>query len=348
MENEAETEATEATAGTDARAETAPEPARPAPRLTAGIDLGGTKIQVVVLRDKEVVGSSRVPTPQTGAPDVIAAMAQAVQDSLTQASATLDDLAAVGIGTPGEIDAEKGEVSLAANVPGFVDPPVPLGPRISEALGGVEVHIDNDVRVAILGEHERGAGRPYANFLGVFVGTGVGGGLILEGQLRTGRGAAGEIGHAVVKDGGRKCACGRRGCLEAYAGRGSMEVHARKLVEEGEETHLFDIMEKKGRTRLSSGVWADALEKDDKMAHKLVEDAVWALGLALASAQNVLDVDMILIGGGLGDRLGKSFAEEVAEAMLPHLFVRDNPPAILPTELGDYAGAVGAAVLAGG
>src|SRR5205823_13914026 len=126
-------------------------------------------------------------------------------------------------------------------------------------------------------------------------------GLILEGKLREGRGAAGEIGHTVVKDGGRLCSCGRRGCLEAYAGRGRMEVHARELAEKGHTTDLFRIMEHKGRTRLSSGVWAEALEKKDKVAQRLVDDAVWALGIALASAQNLLDVESILIGGGLGD-----------------------------------------------
>jgi glucokinase len=316
--------------------------------LTAGVDLGGTKIQSVVLRNRATVGSSRVPTPQTGADDVIAAIVQAVKDSLSQAGAAVKDLRGVGIGTPGEIDADRGQVSLASNVPGFVDPPVPLGPQVSRKLGRAPVHIDNDVRVAILGEFKRGAGRPYRNFLGVFVGTGVGGGLILDGKLREGRGAAGEIGHAVVKDGGRECSCGRRGCLEAYAGRGRMEVRARELVKKGRKTDLFKIMEKKGRIRLASGVWAEALEKKDRMAEELVDEAVWALGLALASAQNVLDLDAIMIGGGLGDRLGRPFADGVAKAMEPHLFVQEHPPTILTTELGDFSGAVGAAALAGG
>jgi glucokinase len=127
-----------------------------------------------------------------------------------------------------------------------------------------------------------------------------------------------------------------------------MEVHARELVKKGRKTDLFKIMEKKGRTRLASGVWAEALEKRDKLAIELVDDAVWALGLALASAQNVLDLDAIMIGGGLGDRLGRPFADRVAKAMHPHLFVPDHPPEILTTELGDFSGAVGAAVLAGG
>jgi glucokinase len=316
--------------------------------LAAGVDLGGTKIQTVVLRSRRTVGSSRVPTPQTGADDVIAAIVGSVKASLEQAGAVAKDLSGIGIGTPGEIDSVKGEVSLAANVPGFVDPPVALGPKVTKALGGAMVRIDNDVRVAILGEFKRGAGRPYRNLLGVFVGTGVGGGMILEGKLREGRGAAGEIGHTVVKDDGRLCACGRRGCLEAYAGRGRMEAHARELVEKGHKTDLFRIMEHKGRTRLSSGVWAEALEHGDKMAERLVDDAIWALGIALASAQNLLDVEAILIGGGLGDRLGRPFADRVAKAMQPHLFVKDHPPAILTTELGDFSGAVGAAVLAGG
>src|SRR5439155_4062090 len=205
---------------------------------------------------------------------------QAVKDSLTQAKAAVEDLRGVGIGTPGEIDADRGEVSLASNVPGFVDPPVPLGPEVSQGLGAVPVRSDNDVRVAILGEFKRGAGRPYRNFLGVFVGTGVGGGLILDGRLRTGRGAAGEIGHAVVRDGGRLCSCGRRGCLEAYAGRGCIEATARRWqAKKRMRTELFEIMADRRRDRLTSGVIAAALERKDKTAEKLIDEAIKALGI---------------------------------------------------------------------
>ena len=314
-------------------------------KVTAGVDLGGTKIQTVVLDGRKVVGAARVLTPQTGAPDVIAIIADTVKASLGQAGASLKDLGGVGIGTPGEIDSSAGAVSLAANVPGFTER-VELGPKVSQSLGRIPVRIDNDVRVAILGEFRRGAGRPYRNFLGVFVGTGVGGGIVLEGKLREGRGAAGEIGHTVVKDGGRRCSCGRRGCLEAYAGRARMELRARQLVDQGKKTVLFDIMKRRGRDRLSSGIWYRALQKGDKMAKSLVDEAVWALGVALASAQNLLDLEAILVGGGLGDRLGQPFVERIAKAMHPHLFVDSHPPAMLTTELGDLSGAVGAAVLA--
>jgi predicted NBD/HSP70 family sugar kinase len=315
--------------------------------LTAGVDLGGTKIQTVLVRSRRVVAKARVLTPQTGAADVIEAIAGTVKASLEEAGATRSEVSRVGIGTPGEVDAAEGLVSLAANVPGFADR-VELGPQVSRLLGRIPVVLDNDVRVAVLGEYRRGAGRPFRNFLGVFVGTGVGGGLVLEGKLRNGRGASGEIGHTVVKDGGRPCACGRRGCLEAYAGRGSIERHARALAAGGKKTALFDIMASKGRDRLTSGVIAAALARKDGMAERLIDDAVWALGIALASAQNLLDLEAILVGGGLGDRLGQPFVDLVAKAMRPHLFVKDNPPALLCTELGDLAGAIGAAELARG
>ena len=284
-----------------------------------------------------------------GREDVSAAIGDAVTKALADAGAQLSDLTALGIGAPGTIDSEAGTVSSSPNLPGFQGlEAVPLGAMVSQALGGVVVKLDNDVRVAILGEWKRGAGRGYRHLLGVWVGTGVGGGLVLDGALYEGQGAAGEIGHTIVKPGGRVCSDGRRGHLEAYAGRGQMEAHARHLVKEGHKTELFDIMERKGRTRLSSGVWAAALEKKDKMAVELVDDAVRALAVGLASVQNLLALEAIVIGGGLADRLGPPFVERIREEMQPLLFVPDHPPTLLSSEFGDLAGAVGAAVLAGG
>jgi glucokinase len=320
----------------------------PHAKLTAGVDLGGTKIQTVVLDKKKVAGSSRMLTPHTGKPgDVIDAICTTVRASLEQASATDRDLTAVGIGTPGEIDTEAGAVLLAANIPGFTER-VELGPLVSKELGGVQVKVDNDVRVAVLGEYKRGAGRPYKNLLGVWVGTGVGGGLIIDGELHDGRGAAGEFGHTVVRPGSRRCSCGRRGCVEAYAGRACMERRAHELSEDGEETDLFRIMKKRGREYLSSGTYAHALKQGDAMTNTLIHQATWALGVGIASAQNLLDLEAIILGGGLSDRLGQPFVDRVTEQMAPHLFVPDKPPAVLGTELKDLSGAVGAAVLAGG
>ena len=249
--------------------------------ITVGVDVGGTKIQSAAMVSEKIAGGHRLMTPHTGAPDVAAAIAEAVSKALAEAGAQPSDLHAVGLGAPGAIDTDDGTVSSSPNLPGFQgDEPVPLGAMVSELLGGVRVKLDNDVRVGILGEWKRGAGRGYRNLLGVWVGTGVGGGLVLDDELYEGQGAAGEIGHTIVKPGGRVCSDGRRGHLEAYAGRARLEVQARHLHKQGHKTDLFDIMKRKGRTRLSSGVWAEALEKDDKMAVELIEDAVEALGIA--------------------------------------------------------------------
>jgi glucokinase len=315
--------------------------------VTAGIDLGGTKIQVVVVANRKVVGQARHPTPQTNAADVMAEIVVSVREALSSASARIGDLRAVGIGTPGTVDSATGHVSRSANVPGFMDD-VALGPTLSRGLARRPVTVDNDVRVAVMGEYRRGAGRPYRNLLGVFIGTGVGGGLILEGKLRHGRGSAGEIGHTVVKPGGRRCPCGRRGCAEAYAGRLALEGAARRKHEKGAKTILFEIMEQKGRDHFSSSVIADALEKGDKLTTSLIAQAVTGLGIAISNAQNLLDLEAIIIGGGLGDRLGEPFVRRIETAMKPNLHTPDNPPVVLSTELQDLSGAVGAAVIAGG
>ena len=148
-----------------------------------------------------------------------------------------------------------------------------------------------------------------------------------------------------MKRDGAKCPCGREGCLEAYAGRAAMEAKARELVDEGHKTKLFEIMEKRGRTRLQSGVWARALEHGDHMAIHLVDRAIAALGAGIASAINLLDLEAVVIGGGLGTRLGEPYVRRIDEAMRPHLFVAERPPAVMPAALGDLGGAIGATLL---
>jgi glucokinase len=208
------------------------------------------------------------------------------------------------------------------------------------------VVIGNDVQVAVEAEFELGAGKPFSSLLGVFWGTGVGGGIVLDGELWRGRGAAGEIGHMVVKRNGARCTCGRRGCVEAYAGRAAMELRARKLVKRGEPTELFEIMESKGRTRLTASVWAKALERSDPVAGALIKRAVEALGAGVASAVNLLDVEAVVIGGGLGTRFGEPYVRRIETAMMPHLFVDERPPAVRVAALGDLGGAIGGALLA--
>ena len=313
--------------------------------MRGGIDLGGTKIQAVIVdADHEVRGETRVPTPTSGGPaDVAAAMAGALGEAAKAAGVQTAELDGVGVGSPGDVDGEKGTVTSARNLPDW-EGSFPLADELSRALG-TRVALGNDVQVATDAEALLGAGRPYRSLLGVFWGTGVGGGIVLDGRPWLGRGAAGEIGHVVVKRDGARCTCGRRGCMEAYAGRGAMEIRARERHKKGEKTDLFDIMRDRGRDRLTSGIWARALDRDDKLAVDLMDDAIAALGAGVASVQNVLDVDAIVIGGGLGIRLGEPYALRILDAMLPHLFVDTDPPAVLVAALGDLGGAIGASLL---
>jgi glucokinase len=318
----------------------------PAAKLYGGVDLGGTKIQAVVLGARnKVIGETREETPTDGGPPAVAAaIADALRKAAEAGGVETSALAAVGVGSPGAVDKQTGAVTQVANIRGW-EGTYPLAAELSKLIGA-PVTVGNDVSVATQAEFELGAGKPYTSLLGVFWGTGVGGGLILDGKPWVGRGASGEIGHTVVKIGGRTCGCGRQGCLEAYAGRGSMEAKARQLVDEGKRTVLFEIMEKRGRPRLTSGVWERALERDDKVAIHLIDQAVEALGAGIASALNLLDVEAVIVGGGLGTRLGEPYVERIREAMMPHLFADDRPPPIEVAALGDLGGAIGAAVLA--
>jgi glucokinase len=314
-----------------------------APR--GGIDLGGTKIQTVVVdADNQVLGQARHPTPTSGGPeDVAGVIVTAMREAAQQAGVETRELGGVGIGSPGDADESTGVVSGARNLPDWIGP-FPLGERLSADFG-VPVKVGNDVQVAVQGEFELGAAKEFDTILGVWWGTGVGGGLILDGKPWLGRGAAAEIGHVVVKMGGARCTCGRKGCMEAYAGRMAMEIKARKEVQRGAKTDLFKIMEERGRDRLTSGVWERALKQGDDLATKLVDRAVKALGAGVASCVNVIDPEAVIIGGGLGVRFGEKYVKRIAARMHPHLFVDERPPAIRLAGLGDLGGAIGAALL---
>ena len=313
--------------------------------LRGGIDLGGTKIQgAIIAAEGKVVGDARRPTPTEGGPaDVAREMAAALSEAAEVAGVETDSLAGIGVGCPGEVDERTGELSNASNLPGW-NGRFPLAATLSDALGA-SVRLGNDVDVATNAEFKLGAGKPYDSLLGVFWGTGVGGGVIIDGKRWTGRGSAGEIGHMVVKLDGRKCPCGRRGCMEAYAGRAAMEAHARKEHENGRHTGLFKIAKKRGRERLTSSIWERALKAEDELAEELIDEAVEAIAAAAASAVNLIDFEAVVIGGGLGVRLGEPYLKKIRKAMMPHLFNDDEPPAIVLAELGDFGGAIGASLL---
>ena len=313
--------------------------------LRGGIDLGGTKIQTAVVdAGGKVRGQARRPTPTSGGPeDVAAAMAEAMREAAADAGTASEELGGVGVGSPGDADGKTGIVSGARNLPGW-EGSFPLAENLKEALG-TKVRVGNDVQVATEAEFHLGAGREFKSLIGVFWGTGVGGGLVLDGKPWLGRGAAGEIGHMVVKRGGARCPCGRRGCMEAYAGRAAMEAEARRQHKEGAKTDLFKLMRKHEKDRLTSGIWERAIDHGDHLATQLIDRAIEALGTGVASAVNLLDVEAVIIGGGLGVRFGERYMEALRKEMGKHLFLDERPPAVRVVTLGDLGGAIGASLL---
>jgi glucokinase len=269
-------------------------------------------------------------------------MAEAMREAAGLAEVDTEDLEGVGVGSPGDADPKTGVVSGAKNLPGW-EGSFPLAETLAGELG-TEVRVGNDVQVATEAEFHLGAGREFSTLIGVFWGTGVGGGLIIDGKPWLGRGAAGEIGHMVVKRGGAKGPSGRKGCLEAYAGRSAKDAEARRQHEEGHKTDLFKRMEKHGKPRLTSGIWERALDHGDHLAEKLIDRAVEALGTGVASAVNLLDPEAVILGGGLGVRFGERLMDPLTKEMGKHLFVDERPPTMRVAALGDLGGAIGASL----
>lgn len=305
--------------------------------LVAGVDVGGTNIEVGLTDDAhEVHGRAKAPTP-TGGPD-------AVLDTIADLVQSLGaEPIALGVGIPGVVhDGQVLTVPNLANWNETFDLVEALQRRID-----LPVALGNDANVGLLGEWLNGAARGARHVLGLWMGTGVGGGLILDGRPYNGsRGAAGEIGHVVVRAGGALCSCGRRGCAEAYAGRRSMRGAASTMVEAGWMTSLFDIRDEEDKTSLTSKVWAKALADADDLATRLFDTAIETLGIAVGSAINLLDLDRVVIGGGLAEKLGSDLADRIADAARPWMLQPSPELRFVVSELEDDAGVVGAAALA--
>lgn len=303
-----------------------------------GVDLGGTKIFAASVVDGRVVATAKRSTPRAGGPD-------AILDRVVDAIGRLGldgPLGCVAIGGPGPADQLAGTIGPAANLTGW-DRPVDVRTALRARLTGVEVLVDNDVNAAARAEARHGVGRTHRDFAAFYVGTGVGGAVVLDGRVRRGmHGLAGEVGHLTVVADGEPCGCGGRGHLEAYAGRAGIERRARAAHAAGRATRLIDLA---GDGRMKSSIIAAALSDGDDLAHELVADAASALGTAVAAVGVLVDVSAVAVGGGLGERLGNSFLADVASA------ARDRTPwpasvHVLPAETGDAAGALGAALLA--
>ncbi len=310
-----------------------------------GIDLGGTKILVgVVGGDQQILGRSKRSTPaKEGAPAILRAIIECVDEALSIAKLSRTDIAAAGVGSPGPLNPETGVILFSANlnVRNFH-----LGPELARVLNR-PVLVQNDVRVGGYGEFRLGAGRGYQNIIAAFVGTGIGGCLIHDGKVVTGTtGNAGELGHIIIKSGGPKCGCGARGCMEALASKTAIARRVAKAIRKGVPTVLGEKIAKKGG-RLKSSDLAEAVSMADPVALKEVHRAAHYLGIGISGLTNVLGPELVIIGGGVANALGEPFVELIRSSARPHMLTDpDDKIQIVRAGLGDDAGILGAALLA--
>lgn len=315
--------------------------------LMVGVDLGGTSMRALVVDTSfQILGKDKRRTKVKDKPrKLIEEIADLIEEAVDKADVKWSAIQAVSVGAPGAIDPRRGIVREAPNL-GWKD--VRLGAKLQKILG-VPVLVENDVNVGVAGEHALGAAQSTRNVVGIFVGTGIGGGIILNDELYDGsRGAAGEIGHMVLQVDGPRCGCGNYGCAEALASRTAMERDVRAAIKQGQKSAVLDIMKERDYLRMTSRVILLALRRKDPVMRAVMERAEYYLGLLVASVINLLDPECVVIGGGIAERLQEDFVRPIRKTAYEYLLQKRDAQRvrILPGLLGDNAGALGAVVLA--
>ena len=313
--------------------------------LFIGIDLGGTKIDTALVDavGKIIARDYRETRAAEGQEVVIERMVDAAHRVMGEAGIASSQVTAVGVCSPGPIDVRTGVVTAPPNLPGWKN--VPLKRLIEEALG-TTTFLENDANAAALGEHRFGAGRGVQNMIYVTASTGIGGGLILDGQLYIGAtGAAGEIGHMTVLPWGPYCGCGNRGCLEALASGTAIARDGRELVRRGVPTLIAELAAGKPE-RVTAKLVAEAADKGDIEAQEILAEAMTYLGVGMASLVNLFNPELIVIGGGLTN-MGEGLFGPVRRAIERRAFpAAARAVKVVPAELGDDVGVLGAAAAA--
>ncbi len=321
-------------------------------RYALGIDLGGTKVLagVIDLESGEVISSAKRRSQVGQGPDeLMAGLYDVANEAIESAKRAKPE--AVGIGVAGQIDHERGILISAPNLGQHMDN-LPLGKLLSAHLH-TPVTVANDVVVAATGEHRFGAGKGHDDYVCVFVGTGIGGAIVRNGELYRGAtSTAGELGHMVVSEGGRLCGCGGRGHLEAYASRSSIVRYILGELRTGRESTLAALVPE-GITDATAGIalrskaLAKAIAEGDELAKEAIADGARYLAAGLSSIINFYNPPRIVVGGGLVEAVPHYFELAARRARMDALLVPRQGVEIVRAALGDNAGIVGAAVLAG-
>lgn len=313
----------------------------PKPPFFIGIDLGGTNMQIgVVDATNTVAGRSKFKTKaERGGDAVVERMIEGIEEACDKAGVKPRDVAGIGVGAPGAIDMPKGVVLEAPNLRWNN---MPLAERLSEAFDRRPVLIDNDVNVAVYGENRLGAGENARDLIGIWIGTGIGGGLVLNGSLYYGgHGSAGEIGQTVLFPG---APLGWR-LFEQNCSRKHIVNRLLRLIDANRPSTLIDIAG--GRDDIGASAVAEAYHKGDSLVTEVVDEATALVGIVAANAVTLLSLPMVILGGGFAEAFGQPFANRVAEAMRPHVFPKSLQNCrVVTTKLADDAGLLGAALLA--
>jgi len=310
-----------------------------------GVDFGGTKILAGVFDAKfECIGRARVSTKaDRGTDEVIGRIARCVREAVEECDLDLKQIKTIGIGAPGAVDSESGKVIFAPNL-GWND--VPLKKELEKLLER-PVFLENDCNVCTLGVYEVELKAKPRDVVGIFLGTGIGGGLILEGKLYSGfNRTAGEIGHMVLEVSGPKCGCGNKGCFEALASRTAIFRKIKEAVKEGQKTLLTEMLGPELED-LRSGDLRKAIKRGDKFVEHIVEEAAEYTGIAVSNLINILNPEVVVIGGGLMEQLEDEMLAIIVETAMDYAMPGTTKGIeIIATRLGDDAGITGGAVLA--
>lgn len=309
--------------------------------ITLGIDVGGTKIAAGAVDGQgEVRARRQIATEADNPQAIVAGIAKVAKELQAAAPAAT----AIGVGAAGLIDAERGIVRTAPNI-AWQD--LHLRDLLQDRLG-LPVVVDNDANVAAWGESLYGAGRGAHDQVMVTVGTGIGGGLVIGGQIYRGaRGLGAELGHIILNEGGAPCACGNRGCFEAMASGNSIGRRARERAAEPEAKTVLE-MAGGDVDGITGEMVGDAAKKDDAFALSIFDETGLWLGVGLASIVNLLDPDVIVVGGGAAAGTGELLLKPARTAMTERVIGhhrREIAP-VVPARLGYDAGLIGAAALA--
>jgi glucokinase len=310
------------------------------------VDLGGTKIlAVVVAPDGRIAGRAKKKSTSRGsdAAIVLDRIAECVREAASQAGIAPSEIRAIGVGVPGPVVRETGVVTAAVNL-GWKD--VPVRDELERRLG-VPIGLDGDVRTAVLAEHRAGAGQGARNMVGIWPGTGIGGGVIINGAIVTGAtNSAGEIGHMTIKAGGPLCACGGKGHLESLASRTAIAKWISGRVQKGDKT-VLTTMVAGDVARATSGDLADAVAQGDKLAIKGIERAAKYLSIGIASVANLVNPELVVLGGGLVQALGEPFVRQIATQLNGRpMLAATRDLKVVMSQLGDDAGVIGGALIA--